>query len=150
MKKPTLKARIVKIEPGAGYEDKTYDQRVYIDLSNGQIFDVFDGKMIANSQMIGKVKDITISVYIAIIEKLSKTKFGIVPHEKNIEYKQSGNGHVFYGKIEEVDEKYCNLVVDTGVGRILATPERDQLKDLNIGDFVRVFAVCAGLHGIQD
>lgn len=150
MKNPTLKARIVKIEPGAGYEDKTYNQRVYIELLNGQIFDVFDYKMIANSQMIGKVKDITISVYIAIIEKLSDPKFGIVPYENNIEYKQSGNGHVFYGKIEEVDEKYCDLVVDTGVGRIFASPREDQLKELNIGDFVCVFAVCAGLYGIQD
>ena len=150
MKNPTLKARIVKIKPGAGYEDKTYDQCVYIELLNGQIFDVFDGEMVANPQMIGKVKDITISVCIAATYKLSETKFGIVPHEQYREYKQSGQGHVFYGKIKEVDEKYCNLVVDTGVGRIFVTPERDQLKELNIGDFVRVFAVRVDLDKILD
>ncbi|MEA3294818.1 MAG: hypothetical protein U9P81_07585 [Euryarchaeota archaeon] len=149
MKNPTLKARIVKIEPGAGYEDKIYDQYVYIELLNGQILDVFDYEMIANSQMIGKVKDITISASIGTIVKLSETKFGIVPHKENIEYEPSGHGHVFYGKIEEVDEKYCDLVVDTGVGGILATPRRDQLKDLNIGDFVRVFGNRTDLDGIH-
>jgi|LGVE01.1.fsa_nt_gb hypothetical protein len=150
MKNPTIKARIVKIEPGAGYEDKIYDQYVYIDLLNDKILDIFDHQMIANPQMISKVKDIAIFVSIAVIEKLSEPKFGIVPYEKSIECLPSGHGHAFYGKIEKIDKKKCELIVDTGVGRILTISEPDQLKELNIGDFLRVFAVRADLDCIQD
>jgi hypothetical protein len=150
MKNPTIAARIVKIEPGAGYENKIYDQYVYIDLLNDKILDIFDHQMIANPQMISKVKDIAIFVSIAVIEKLSEPKFGIVPYEKSRECLPSGHGHAFYGKIEKIDGKKCELIVDTGVGRILTISEPDQLKELNIGDFVRVFAVRVDLDKILD
>ena len=149
MKYPTLKARVVKIESGSVYEDKIYDQYVFIELSDGKILDLFDSNMIANPHMIHKVKDITISVSIANVEKLSNPKFGIVPYEKYAEYKPSGHGHTFYGKLEEINEKNCEFVVDTGSGKILVTPEIKQLNEFIIGDFLRVLAVRADLDNIS-
>ncbi|MDJ1423744.1 MAG: hypothetical protein M5U10_17760 [Candidatus Methanoperedens sp.] len=150
MENPTLKAKIVKIEPSSGYEGKIYDQYVFIELPDGKILDIFDFQMIANPQMVNKVKNITISVSLASVEKLSKPKFGIVPYEMYAEYKPSGHGHAFYGKIEEIDEKKCEIVVDTGAGKVLVTPERNQLEEFSTGDFLRVLAVRADLISIQD
>lgn len=148
MKNPTLTARIVKIESGAGYEDRIYDQYVFLQLLDGTIFDVFDFKVLANPEMINKIKNTTISVSLASISKLSHKKFGVDPSQ-DIEL-PTGSGHVFYGKIEEIDEKDYELTVNVGIGTVLVTPDIGELKKYNLGDFVRVLAVRADLDKILD
>ncbi|MDJ1423745.1 MAG: hypothetical protein M5U10_17765 [Candidatus Methanoperedens sp.] len=54
-----LKAKIIGIEPGAGYMDAIYDQTVIIELPDGKQMGLFDSVVMkATRDMIGKSKNI--------------------------------------------------------------------------------------------
>lgn len=148
MVNPIMRIKIVKIKPSTVGEGRIYDQYVFLQLPDGTIFDVFDFKVLANPEMINKIKNTTISVSLASISKLSPEKFGVDPSQ-DVDL-PTGSGHVFYGKIEEIDEKHYELTVDVGMGTVLVTPDLGELKKYNLGDFVRVLAVRVDLDKILD
>ena len=149
MIKPTLKAKIVKIEEGTSYEEKTYDQYIFLELSNGMVIDVFDYTMLTKDNFINKIKTVTISVFLATIKKLKTPKYGVAPLSKKHYERETarGNGFTFYGQIEEIQKKNDEFVVDIGVGKIFVTP--DVLTDFKIGDFLSIYSVRTDLHDIQ-
>ncbi|MDQ1254216.1 MAG: hypothetical protein QG646_3442 [Euryarchaeota archaeon] len=148
-----MKAKVVNIEPSTVGEGRIYDQYVFLQLPDGKIFDVFDLDVLTKPEMIDKVKKVTISVSLASISKLSHEKYGLDP-AINIEI-PTGNGHVFYGKVEEVDERRNKLIVNIGTGKILVSPDIHEpdiheIQNYSLGDFVRVLAVRADLYNISD
>jgi len=147
----SLKGKVMKIKEGAGYEDKVYDQCVFIELPDGKVIDLFDSEMLVHPDMIGKVIDVTIDVFISRIEKLPEPKYGIeAALTKEGEYKKRGYGHVFSGKIEDIDKSNAKLILDTNIGEILVTPNKEEYNSFQIGDFVKVFASRTDLFRVYD
>ena len=149
MIKPTLKAKIVKIEEGAGYEGKTYDQTVFFKLSNGVTINLFDYNMLVNNTMIGTVKTITAAVFITHIKKTDKKKYGIKLNA-NAKPRLCGSDYNIYGQIVEIIKKHFRFIVNIGVGNIIVIPNDDVSKNLNIGDFMHIPSTCRfDLYDIQ-
>lgn len=150
------KARIVKIEPGARYMGTIYDQTVIVELPNKIQFGLFDGAIMrCTADMIGKITELVILVPISNIEKISETELRVESSpEKPISYR----GHVFYGKIKKIkikdiwskkEHRYKNLVlVDVGLGDILAQFDEKLLKKFNEGDYIKISAVRTDLLSI--
>ena len=147
MEYPYLSAKVTRIKPESQYDGKIYDQTVFVELSDGTIIDIFDSKMLCGPQMIGMIKKVTINVDIGDIERI-EPRFGISP--SYIINKPSGQGHKFYGQIEDVDVVHSEIIVNIGEGKILAMPARSQIKELHIGEFVSIFSVRTVLEKIQD
>lgn len=151
MKYPTVRAKIVKMEDGAGYEGKVYDQYVFIELSNVKVISLFDGDMSASHDLLSKIRDITIDVIFATVEKLSEPKYGVEPFvpEQGKHY-TPGFGHIFFGKIEEMCDRHHRLSVDIGVGKIMVSPGQQEYKTFQVGDFVKILTSRADLFRIYD
>lgn len=151
MKYPTVRAKIVKMEDGAGYEGKVYDQYVFIELSNVKVISLFDGDMSSSHDLLSKIRDITIDVIFATVEKLSEPKYGVEPFvpEQGKHY-TPGFGHIFFGKIEEMCDRHHRLSVDIGVGKIMVSPGQQEYKTFQVGDFVKILTSRADLFKIYD
>ncbi|WP_094229199.1 hypothetical protein [Methanolobus psychrotolerans] len=151
MEYPTVKAKIIRIEEGSGYEGKIYDQDVIIELSNGKRIGLFDPDMSVSHDMLGKIKDITIYVIFATVEKLSKPEYCVQAAALTKgEYNDPSFGHIFFGKIEEVNDERHELFVDIGVGKIMVSPGQEEYKSFQTGDFVKVFASRTDLFRVYD
>jgi len=151
MKYPTVKAKIIKIEEGSGYEGKVHDQDVFVELSNGKIIGLFDHKMLISRNMLNNIMDITIDVIFATVEKLSKPKYYVeAAMDKKDEYNDPSFGHIFFGKIEEMNDEHHELFVDIGVGKIMVSPGQKEYTSFQIGDFVKVLASRTDLFRVYD
>lgn len=148
-----MKAKVVNIEPSTVGEGRIYDQYVFLQLPDGKVFDVFDFNVLTKPEMVGKIKNVTVAVSLASISKMSHEKYGLDPSD-NIE-NPTGKGHVFYGKVKEVDEGRNELTVDIGTGKILVSPDVHEpdihdIQNYSPGDFIRVLAVRADLYSVSD
>lgn len=148
MEKPCLKAKIVKIKPGAGYEGKIYDQDVILELPGGIRFDVFDSFMRVKETVVGETKLVEISIGLANVTKETNPHFEVIP-DVSLNRKSTW-GHVFFGKVRDIDEKFKMILVDIGAGTIKASIDRNLKGEIQIGGFVKVFSVRADINGIHD
>jgi hypothetical protein len=149
---PTVRAKIVKMEDGSGYEGKVYDQYVFIELSDGKIIGLFDPDMSASPDLLNKVKDITVDAILAFVDKVPEPKFGVEsPISEEGKYHPPSSGHVFFGKIEKIYGEHYNQIVDIGVGKIMVSPiQIEKHKSFKIGDFVKIFGSRADLFRVYD
>ena len=151
MEYPVLKGKVLKIREGAGYEDKIYDQCVFIELPDGKVVDLFDYDMLVRPDMLDKVVDVTIDVFIPSIEKLSEPKYGIEPAlTRGGDYKKTGYGHVFFGQIKDIGRVNHKLTLDIGIGNIFASAGCENLNDFQVGEFVKVFSTRSDLYHVQE
>lgn len=150
-----MKAKIIGIEPSAGYMDAIYEQTVKIELPSGKLMGLFDSLPKASSELVGKTKNIVILTFVPKIEKILKTKPIIEPFpEKPLDWKN----HIFYGIIEQVGIKdvwhegkfeYNNLVsVYVGEGNILVEFDKKTLNVIKKGDYIKVSALRSDLLDI--
>jgi hypothetical protein len=148
---PTVRAKIIKMEDGSGYEGKVYDQYVFIELSDGKIIGLFDPDMTASPDLLNKVKDITIDVIFANVEKLPETKYDVEPAlVEEGKYHKTGFGHIFSGRIQEKNDESHRLFVDIGIGIIMVAPGQDKYKAFQVGEFVKVFTSRTDLFRVYD
>ncbi|AKB73459.1 hypothetical protein MSLAZ_0198 [Methanosarcina lacustris Z-7289] len=151
MEYPALKGKVIKIKEGAGYEGKVYDQCVFIELANRKVVDLFDYDMLVHPDILDKVMDVTIDVFIPGIEKLAEPKYGVEPAlTREGDYKKTGYGHVFFGQIKDVGRVNHKLILDIGIGDIFASPGCENLNDFQVGEFVRVFSTRSDLYHVQE
>ncbi|MDI6898193.1 hypothetical protein, partial [Methanocella conradii] len=138
-----------RIRSGAGYQDRVYDQNVFVEMPDGKVIDLFDHKMLCNQEMIGKIKNITISVSLANLRKVTGPIYNVIPAEtESFAHKKSGCGHIFNGKLIDKDEKYKEFIIDIGCG-LIYSDSHGHFNDFQIGDFLEIYAVRADLRDIQ-
>lgn len=147
--KQVIKTKILRIRSGSSYEDRVYDQTVFVEMPDGKVIDLFDHKMLCKQEMIGKIKNITISVSLANLRKVPDPIYDITPAaSEGSAHKKSGGGHIFNGKLTYKDETYKEFIIDIGCG-LISSDSHGHFNDFHIGDFLEIYAVRADLRDIQ-
>lgn len=114
-------------------------------MPDGKAIGLFDGSAQAKPEMIGKIKEISILIPIGKVTSIEKTEPRIEPSVDNpLDY----HSHTIYGVINNlyVEDiwhkkfKYENLIsVNVGMGDVIVKVGSEQLKNLNIGDYIKVY-----------
>ncbi len=133
----SVKGRVIKIEPGAQHEGRTYDQHVFFEVSLGKIIDFFDWKMLLRPEWVGKDVALTLLLFVSRVERIADEIYDICP---NPNVPNSTEYHCFSGRITAIDDNHKELVVDIGVGSVLVDPVADppfENWSFSIGEFIR-------------
>ena len=131
----SVKGRVIKIEPGAQHEGRTYTQHVFFEVSPGKIIDIFDWKMLLRPEWVGKDVSLTLLMFLSYIEGITDEIYDIYP---NPNVPNSTEYHCFSGRITAIDDNHKELVVDIGVGSIVVDPSPLVKWLFSIGEFIRI------------
>ena len=133
----SVKGKVIKIEPGAHNEERTYDQYVFFELAPGKIIDIFDWNMLLHPEWVGKDVALTLLLFVSRVERIADEIYDICP---NPNVPNSTEYHCFSGRITAIDDNHKELVVDIGVGSVLVDPVDDRPFEkwsFSIGEFIR-------------
>lgn len=137
MDKVSVKGKVIKIEPGAQHEGRTYTQHVFFEISPGKIIDIFDLNMLFYPEWVGKDVSLTLLMFLSKVESITDEIYGIDPNPNSDEHHiPTSGGHCFSGRINAIDYNHKKLVVDIGVGDIMVDPLMKW--PFSIGEFIRV------------
>ena len=152
----TLTVKIVDVQPFVQYQDTVYEYKVVVNFEN-TIFGVFDPDMYANPNMIGEIYDIEIAPFTPTsVELPEDINFGIIP---NSEDPRGISGHTYCGEVSSISEgwpKFIDINMMPGTVTIKfyqTTPEeinyRDDLKEVSVGDMIRVTTTRTDLRRLE-
>ena len=139
--KETIKffVRIVAIQPESVYMEKVYTQIVLIEFSNGQKAFVYDN-MLCSRDMIGKTKEIALTMLTHSLEKTEEHKMKIIPD-------LAAPFFEIFGRIQEIHipEKsriiggWRDMIINFGVGKIVIDVNIEKYAELNLNvdDYIR-------------
>lgn len=130
----SVKGKVIKIEQGAYYEGRTYDQHVFFEAAPGKIIDIFDWKMLLQPEWVGKEVSVNLLLFLSKVERIADEIYDICP---NPNVPNSTEYHCFSGRITAIDDNHKELVVDIGVGSIVVDPSAPLKWSFSIGDFIR-------------
>lgn len=133
----SVKGKIIKIEPGARYEGRTYDQHVFFEVAPGKIIDIFDFKMLLQPEWVGKEVSVNLLLFLSRVERIADEIYDICP---NPNVPNSTEYHCFSGRITAIDDNHKELVIDIGVGSVLVDLVDDRPFEkwaFSIGEFIR-------------
>ena len=145
----SVKGKVIKIEPGAYYEGRTYDQYVFFEVAPGKIIDIFDFKMLLHPEWVGKDVSLTLLMFLSDIESIADEIYDIYPNPDEHRDPTSG-GHCFSGRITAIDDNHKKLVVDIGVGSIVVDPSALLQWSFSIGEFIRICPSRVDLRAVID
>lgn len=138
MEKPIIYGKIVKIKPDSVYENKVFDQIVWLELQDGSILRVEDSRMRINEKMLNQTKKMTLVVFLPSIVKINEQKFLVVTNIKNInEENNLPKYQEIYGKVEWIDQDRITLYLNLGIGSVEVSVHPFEIKGIEIGDFVK-------------
>ncbi|WP_346434887.1 hypothetical protein [uncultured Methanoculleus sp.] len=133
----SVKGKVIKIEPGAQHEGRTYTQYVFFELAPGKIIDIFDLNMLLHPGWVGKDVSLTLLMFLSKVESITDEIYDISPNPNPDEHRiPTSGGHCFSGRINAIDDNHKELVVDIGVGDVMVDPLMKW--PFSIGEFVRV------------
>lgn len=137
MDKVSVKGKVIKIEPGAQYEGRTYTQYVFFELAPEKIIDIFDWNMLLHPGWVGKDVSLTLLMFLSKVESITDEIYDVYPNPNPDEHRiPTSGGHCFSGRINAIDYDHKKLVVDIGVGGIMVDP---LVKwPFSIGEFIRI------------
>jgi len=150
MQTSRLSGRIVGIQPEAVYQEEVYTQEVSFELQDGSILVLFDDRMLVNGEMLDSSRTVRILAFLASVKRNAAPRYGVDSYTKYIHENVFSRIHVFCGELLETDEKWNNLLMDIGCGTVEADVRREELRELEVGDFL---VVCTGrldLRAIYD
>jgi len=150
MQTSRLNGRIVGIQPEAVYQEEVYTQEVSFELQDGSILVLFDDRMLVNGEMLDSSRTVRILAFLASVKRNAAPRYGVDSYTKYIHENVFSRIHVFCGELLETDEKWNNLLMDIGCGTVEADVRREELRELEVGDFL---VVCTGrldLRAIYD
>lgn len=147
----TVEATIIRTEPDTEYQGTVYDQNVIVELSDGTRLGLFDPDAIVDSTLIGKtlLLTITASMFDSNPEKVSKPTTRVSPSSDQPLF---WRGHVYQGRIAEIlswIEDRNEIRLDIGIGTMIVRPRRDEIGDMQEGDYMRVKASRSDIIGIE-
>ena len=148
MKDLSARVEVVRIEPSTYDESRTYDQYVFLKLSNGAVIDVFDYSMLTDQTMLGKMVSVTLQLFLSEIEYLSEKIYKVSPNPGMCRPPTSG-GHCFSGRITAIDMIHKRIALDVGVGEVLVDPDLVTKWDYPPGSFIRACPARVDLFEIK-
>jgi hypothetical protein len=150
MQAARLNGRIVGIQPEAVYLEEVYTQEVSFELQDGSVIVLFDDRMLVKGEMLDSSRTVRILAFLASVKRNAAPRYGVDSYTKYVHENVFSRIHVFCGELLETDEKWNNLLMDIGCGTVEADVRREELRELEVGDFL---VVCTGrldLRAIYD
>lgn len=123
----SLSIEIHTIHPSAVYQGQVYTQDAVVSLADRTHFEIYDPRMLLNSEHVGTSQSIELFVFLANV-----TEFDA--NEPRVAY-DGEDQPVFQGRVTEIirDLDSSRGVLDVGVGTILFDPSETE-KTLEVGD----------------
>lgn len=152
-----FKCKIISATPFTEYENRVFEQITVIELPNGLKFGLFDNGMQIKPNMIGKEKDIAVSVlpYRDGIKVLSKSTQKVVPSQTDPYHYED---HKYYGQVEKVDVKdiwhpapsYRHLAcINAGLMNILVSFDELTSNNIKEGDYIEIRGLMSFLKDVK-